>query len=190
MRSKKRIPIVMKFFKNNKEAFKEFAGDYHRNFLDNYEEIFYEWVEYQDYRFGQLLINLQIIPDGRAWNIEESDWLIEKEYIQPEEIITWGTYGLDGEERMKKWVEAKPKFKEPLDLIDKWLYPGIEKQKNYEVYARRYNTWMNTKPQPEYRFIKDLDADHISNILAIPKIAYRKVFEKVLLAKSEDEQEN
>lgn len=50
------------------------------------------WLEYSDYRFGQLLINHIGVPDDQLiWSKEEIDWLTNHE--DKINIIYWGTYG-------------------------------------------------------------------------------------------------
>ena len=195
MRNKKRIPVVMRIFKYNSIAFYNFLaiGDdliaikYRSRFIDAFEDIFYEWMEEPDQRFGQLLINMGVIPDLLGvWDIEESDWLVKNKYVQPEDIYTWGTFGIEGEDKMLKWASEKPKFNAPLDSIELMVYPEAKKWKNYELYAWRWRNWADRKPKPEYRFIKNLDTGHIENILAIKNIGHKDVFEKVLKQRQDD----
>lgn len=194
MRAKIRIPKVMKFFKNNFIAFGTFVSTgsnlqysevvhIEKLFSENYEELFYEWMEYPDLRFGQLLINKGIVPDGKCWNLEEVDWLIKHGYFKPEELQTWGTYGIDGEANMKAWYEEKPLYGSPVEIIDRIIFKEPEKASKEDLFGERYHRWKKRQPQPEYRFIKDLDVDHIKNILKISNIANRDVFERVLKQK-------
>lgn len=95
MRNKLRIPIVLDLFENNIKALQGFTKESDKNIVNiykNYDTIKVFWEKYPDQRFGQVLINLQIIPDSyRVWNSEEDQWLIQNKYILPEEILFWGS---------------------------------------------------------------------------------------------------
>lgn len=172
MRRKERIWKIMKFFKNNKKAFNEInnikKGNYHKVFLDNYEELFYKFLNYPDYRFSQLLINEGIVPDNGNWNREESQWVVEKGYMKPEEILLWGVRGKSEEvdEIYKKWYESKPVFEAPISVVETWLYPSLQTMSDLDVYAWRYSKWLDSQPKPTYKFICDLETEHISAILS------------------------
>lgn len=194
MRRPERVPKLMKFFKNNKKVFNEInnikKGNYHKVFLDNYEELFYKWMLEPDQRFTQLLINEGVVPDNGNWSREESFWLIQNKYLKPEELTLWGTKGLDAGEKYKKWMEDKPIHGTPLSNIETWLYPKAQLMDENEIYAWRWSSWRKQEPITEYRFIEDLTTIHIENILATqPQISdyYRKIFESVLTQRKGNE---
>jgi len=89
MRNKNRIPIVLNIFENNDKALIEFLGTNSskliHNIYDNWDEIDETWNKYPDLRFGQLLVNLRLIPsidiENKIWNIEENNWLIKNNYL-------------------------------------------------------------------------------------------------------------
>lgn len=58
-----------------------------RPFLQYIEE---QWERNPDLRFGQLLINLGIVEDGREWNKEMIDYPFPHKVAR--EIFTWGKY--------------------------------------------------------------------------------------------------
>ena len=114
MRNSKRIPICLKLFRK-KEVFLKFYNDEsrYRNFIKNYKYIKDIWKKYPDLRFGQLLINEGFIEDGYQWNIEESNWLQENNFIRPEYIEFWGINYDKNEIRLK---ETKFKLLRNLEL--------------------------------------------------------------------------
>ena len=127
MRNKRRIPIILDLFLN-KETLLDFLVSSDQKIIDeiynNWEMITKTWNEYPDLRFGQLLVNLRLIPSIKIetyiWNIEEDDWLIKNNYINIEDIKFWGV-----------------------------------------------NYYKNNKPRKttKYKLLKDLDLDHIKNII-------------------------
>lgn len=191
-RLKERVPKLMKFFKDNKKVFNEInnikKGNYHKVFLDNYEELFYKWMLEPDQRFTQLLINEGIVPDNGNWSREESFWLIQNKHFKPEELTLWGTKGLDAGEKYKKWMEDKPIHGESLSSIETWLYPKAQLMDVNEIYAWRWSSWRKQEPITEYRFIEDLETSHIEAILLTQtQISdyYKKIFESVLKQRSD-----
>lgn len=190
MRKPERIPKIMKFFKNNKKAFNEInnikKGNYHKMFLDRYEELFYKWINYPDLRFTQLLINEGIVPDNGNWSKEESYWLIDKEYFKKKELYLWGSFGKNGEELMKQWEDKKPIFQSPITLVESYLYPKLNIMSSEDIYGWRYYNWMTDKPTHTYIFLEDLETEHIRNILLIDKVAYRDVLEEILKEREGD----
>jgi hypothetical protein len=78
------------------------------------------WKANPDQRFGQMLINLGLVPDDlKIWLDEESEILLDQG-CDPREVMLWGSiYDKEG------------------NLLEKY----------------------------KYRLIKDLDTDHINNIL-------------------------
>lgn len=192
MRRIERIPKIIKFFKKNKKAFNEInnikKGNYHQMFLDNYEELFVIWYEYPDLRFCQLLINESIVPENNNWNKEETVWLIDNKYFKPEQLLLWGTRGLDAAEKYKHWMDDKPKYGIELSSIETWLYPKAQLMDDNEIYAWRWSKWRKQEPPTTYKFIEDLETSHIQAILDTqPQISdyYRKIFENVLSERNE-----
>jgi hypothetical protein len=98
MRNKLRIPICLKLFKK-KEVFLKFYNNElnYKIFIKNFKDLSNFWKEYPDLRFGQMLINQNIIFDGDHWNIEETKWLINNNFIKLAEIEFWGiNYSKEG----------------------------------------------------------------------------------------------
>lgn len=84
MRNPARIIPILQFFTNNLTALEEFC-EYHVDitiFNHDLPKITKYWLDNPDQRFGQMLINLNIVPDGKYWNTEEVDWLIEKQNLK------------------------------------------------------------------------------------------------------------
>lgn len=184
-RLKNRLPAIYKFFKKNKVKFNEFleiTGDEsHKLFLENYEDLYAQHLEYGDLRFGQHMINSGIVSSNEAYNKEETSWLIDEKLIAPEYLLTWGTYGKDGTKNLADWEKSKPKLNAPLTAIEKFFgdYDGL---KNYEIYAKRYLAWKNREPKPDYVLLKDLTKEHIEAILATQELTpmYRSVLTRLL----------
>ena len=64
-----------------------------------------EWEKNPEYRFGQFLINLGIVPDDMdLWRRDISDYDFTHEVLR--EIQTWGTLGKDIDEE-RKYVQIK-----------------------------------------------------------------------------------
>ncbi len=103
MRAIQRIPIIMDFFLNNPIILEKFINTDETEYLfGQWENVEVEWSLHPDYRFGQLLINMSLIPDGRAWFEEEVDWLIENGWFKFEELHWWGVnYYKNGRKRSK-----------------------------------------------------------------------------------------
>ncbi len=63
-----------------------------------------EWLDSDQLRFGQLLINLGIIQDHTInWETEISDYPIPIEFLR--NIQTWGTYGKDGKSYKELFIK-------------------------------------------------------------------------------------
>lgn len=193
MRPKQRLPAIYKFFKLNKAKFNEFLGlnnnqvVEHQRFIAHYEELFYQHIQYPDLRFGQHMYNNGIVLTDGGYYKEEGAWLIGNNLVKPEEVVTWGTWGLQIQERMEAWKATAPKLNAPVTEFEK-AYFGYANLKNYEVYARRYEIWQAQKPKKEYKLLKDLDSDHIRAILLtethLPEV-YRKGLEEILKSREE-----
>ena len=59
------------------------------------------WLENPDQRFGQVLINLGLIPDGGAWNDEETT-ILEAQGLPPEEYLFWTSHYDEHEKELDK----------------------------------------------------------------------------------------
>lgn len=92
MRNPNRIPIIVKFFRENPVQLSMFLfNDKLSKRIELTEEFEKFWKSFPDLRLGQALINCGGIPDGSAWNKEEVDWLIDHEYFKFEELHFWGS---------------------------------------------------------------------------------------------------
>lgn len=123
MRNPKRIPIIIKFFKENPHELYKFLGEEVANeetiiLLKQY------WKTVPHQRMGQLLVNLGMNIKPSCWIKEEVDWLIEHGYFKFEELNFWGT--------------------------------------NFYKNGKR-------KPKTVYKLLKDLNLDHIENIIKFNK---------------------
>jgi hypothetical protein len=92
MRPKERISTFIKLV--NLDLLKE-----RWNITTNLEKIFQTgdsieeyWNENQDLRFGQMLINLNIIPDSFAAWIDEEYEILMAQGIAPEDCLYWTSY--------------------------------------------------------------------------------------------------
>lgn len=103
MRNPKRIPIIIKFFKENPHELDKFCGleVNHRWVINDLKNL---WKNMSDLRMGQLLITSGTIPDGQCWNTEEVNWLIEHGYFKFEELNFWGTNFYKNGKRKPKTV--------------------------------------------------------------------------------------
>ena len=135
MRNKNRIKIVLDLMLN-KEILLHFLNTSSQKLIDdlynNWEEIKEEWLKYPDYRLGQLLVNLNLIPSKNIehiiWNIEEDDWLIKNGYCNIEDISFWGVnYYKNGKQR------KTTKFKLLKDL-------DIDHIRNIIIFFEKYNS--------------------------------------------------
>lgn len=111
MRNPARIIPILQFFTNNLTALEEFC-EYHVDitiFNHDLPKITKYWLDNPDQRFGQMLINLNIVPDGKYWNTEEVDWLIEKQHFSWDELHFWGrNYTKDNVKLDKtEWIRLK-----------------------------------------------------------------------------------
>jgi hypothetical protein len=59
---------------------------------DNWKDIIKAWKKNPDLRFMQLLTVLEYVPNvvGFWFNLEESDWIIDKKLAEAEDILLWG----------------------------------------------------------------------------------------------------
>lgn len=134
MRNKLRIEIVLDLMLN-KEILLHFLNTSSQKIIDDiynsWEVTTLEWKSCPDYRFGQLLGNLDIISkeiEDIVWNIEEDDWLIKNGYCNIEDIKFWGVnYYKNGKQR------KITKFKLLKDL-------DIDHIKNIIIFFEKYNS--------------------------------------------------
>ncbi len=96
MRRPERIPIILNYFKKNPvqlEAFVEqkVSDSLLKKLLSKNVQDY--WTKNYDQRFGQILYNLGLVKDA-AYYKEDTAWLINHNYIKPEELLFWGR-GLD-----------------------------------------------------------------------------------------------
>lgn len=125
MRDPRRIPIVLKFFRENPVQLSMFLfSDKLTKSPELTKEFEKFWKKYPDLRLGQALININLIPDGQAWFKEEVDWLLDMNYLDVGDIMFW----------------------------------GINYYKNG-----------NLRKTTKYKLLRDLDTDHIKNIVKLFK---------------------
>lgn len=107
MRKIERIPIVLRCMEW-RIFLKDMMGkDYDIDMLvevkNNLESIKEFWLSNPDLRLTQVLVNLGICPNipGHWYYTEEVDWLINRNVVQPRDILFWGTYGKNGDEPLR-----------------------------------------------------------------------------------------
>lgn len=121
MRNPNRIPIILKFFRENPTQLSMFLFNIKLTKPVELSEEFEKfWLENPDLRLGQALINYNVIKDSTVWFKEEDNWLIDHGYFKLEEIKFWGV--------------------------------------NYDKEGNRL-------PETQYKLLKDLDIEHIKNII-------------------------
>lgn len=178
----------MRFFRKNPIAFSDFIGvptddpmfiRWRNNFEDRYEELFVLWCNHPQLRFGQLLINESVVPDGQHWHVEEYKWVVEKKWMKPEVIYLWGSLPLDYNDAIDEWLSQKPKFNAPIEKYENFLYKDM---KPIDIYAEKYRKWREKRPDYTYNFLEDLEKSHIENILknCQPSNEYKEAFERLL----------
>ena len=144
MRQPKRIPICLKLFKK-KEVFLKFYNSElsYKVFIENFKDLSNFWKEYPDLRFGQMLINKNVIFDGCQWNIEEVDWLVSNNFIDIEKIEFWGINYDKNENRLKK---TKFKLLKDLDLEHiKNIIKFFEKYNSLHKLNKKYLEYFNKR---------------------------------------------
>lgn len=102
MRNPKRIPIIIKFFKENPYELNKFLGE-EVEFRETIDVLKSYWAKYPDCRMGQLLINHGVVSQS-SWFTEEVDWLIKHGYFKFEELNFWGTNFYKNGKRKPKTV--------------------------------------------------------------------------------------
>lgn len=102
MRKIERIPIIMKIMPWRIFLKDMMGSDYIVDMLvdlkANLESIEEYWLSNPDLRLTQVLVIKNIIPNlpGHWYYIEEVEWVINRNIIEPRDILFWGTYGKDG----------------------------------------------------------------------------------------------
>jgi hypothetical protein len=100
MRPKERIPIFFKLVDFKKLEKEWNVKMIHQVLSSNLsKKVCDYWRENYDQRFGQVLINLGIVPDNfYIWNVEEEE-ILDKQGINPREYLLWGQcYDKEGNE--------------------------------------------------------------------------------------------
>lgn len=152
MRQKLRIPIVIDIFRNNTEILLKFLNtkDIYviDKIYDNWNLIEHEWEGYPDLRFGQLLVNMNLVSGeiGEGiWNIEEDDWLFKNNYCDIQNIKFWGVnYYKNGKKRnVTKFVLLKDLKTDHIENIIKFfkdqnILPKLNKE-YLEYFTKRIN---------------------------------------------------
>ena len=144
MRQPKRIPICLKLFKK-KEVFLKFYNSElsYKVFIENFKDLSNFWKECPDLRFGQMLINKNVIFDCFQWNTEEVDWLVSNNFIDIEKIEFWGINYDKNENRLKK---TKFKLLKDLDLEHiKNIIKFFEKYNSLHKLNKKYLEYFNKR---------------------------------------------
>lgn len=143
MRSKERIDIVLKFFRKNPTIFSKFL--YNDELIEtpeltkDFEEF---WKKHFDLRLGQALINFHLINDDLfIWAKEESDWLVENDYVPFENLNSWCShYDKDHNKLPKPECRLlKDLSTEHIENILKWI-----KERNQRL-PRDYMKYFNKR---------------------------------------------
>jgi len=152
MRNKLRIPIILDLMLN-KETLLRFLNTSSQKLIDNlynnWEEITEEWDKCSDYRLGQLLVNLNLIPskeiEDHIWNIEEDDWLVKNGYCNIEDIKFWGVnYYKNGKKRKTiKFVLLKDLKIDHIQNIIKFFKDQDSLHKLNKEYLEYFNKRIN-----------------------------------------------
>lgn len=84
------------------------------------------------------------------------------------EKLLWGTYGVDeyGESLLDKWHDKQPApvkkyYANPLRSWDSPRLDEVLTKKQYNNYLK----WLDDKPQKSHSLMKDMDSNHILNII-------------------------
>jgi hypothetical protein len=89
------------------------------------------WVENPDQRLTQVLVNMGIIENvsGTWYYMEETEYMITSHTLKPEEILFWGSYGKDGQQKLK-YILLK-------DMESEHIEACLKTQKNMNQYYRK-----------------------------------------------------
>ena len=104
MRAKERIPIILdainipEFLKDANAFDQETIDNCINDWILSWEEIKKFWLDNPDLRLMQVLINTGLLPNapGFYYYEEEVDYCLKKGYLQPRQILFWGSYGKEG----------------------------------------------------------------------------------------------
>lgn len=70
---------------------KEIKKEFEKRIVESMEQIQKTWYEQPDWRFGQLLVNLNIIPNIPGfWYYMEDDDVLINQGVSPRECLFWG----------------------------------------------------------------------------------------------------
>jgi len=148
MRNKKRIEICLNIFKN-KKILKSFLNTENNEIINNiylnWTIISKEWDINYDYRWGQLLSNMDLVSkeiENHIWNIEEDNWLIKNGYCNIEDIKFWGiNYYKNGKKRKTiKFVLLKDLTIDHIKNIIKFFEDQNMLHKLNKDYLEYFNT--------------------------------------------------
>ena len=80
--------------------------------------------------------------------------------------LLWGSYGIDelGNSLLDIWAEKQPQVAKDYQRNKFLGGPRIDQVLNEEEY-KEYNNWMDEYPKKEYLLMKDMDSNHIVQIL-------------------------
>lgn len=114
MRPIERIPIILdainfeEFLKDAKVFDEDTINTCILAISQNWKELREFWEANPYLRLFQVLINGGFLPNlpGFYYYKEETDYCIEKGYLQPRDIYFWGSYGKDGKGPLK-WISIK-----------------------------------------------------------------------------------
>ena len=189
MRVPERIPIVMSAIVDTKPILerwlKESGCDVtkeNRNIIRrNSWQIYKYWMENPNQRFGQVLFNMGLTPDG-LYHEEETTWLVDNNFVRKQEVTFWGTYGLKPKkfkETTSALIAAKPK---QLDY-------DFKDEEQREMYGADYHYWqvvVRDSLKMTQIPISTMSSKHIKNVMKEqPNNAYRDLFEEELKFRKE-----
>lgn len=151
MRNKLRISIILDLMLN-KETLLHFLNKASQKTIDiiynHWERLEKEWIKCPDYRFGQLLSNLDLVPkdiEDIIWNIEEDDWLVTNGYCNIEDIKFWGInyYKNDKKRKTIKFKLLKDLDVDHIKNIIKWFKDQNMLHKLNKEYLEYFNKRIN-----------------------------------------------
>lgn len=100
-----------------------------------------------------------------------TDFCLEKNASSEEirEKLLWGSYGIndEGKSLLDLWAEKEPKKSKLYHSTQAiWQFERLEDfltKKEYQQYFK----WLESKPKKEYTLMKDMNSDHILNIIRL-----------------------
>lgn len=98
---------------------------------ENIKSIESYWLESPDQRLTQVLVNMGIIENipGAWYYFEETEYMITSHTLKPEEILFWGSYGKDGNQKFR-WILLK-------DMETDHIEACLRTQKQMKEYYRK-----------------------------------------------------